>query len=123
VTPPTRTGRVSSWLSWKISGSLGSSGLEVKPGSGFSGNLCDRVHLPRFYVVFIVLVVVILVVVFICIEVAIFVVIEVIVDIIVVGEESQPIEVERERCHAEPSAGFAGSGVFGFAGGGYVVQK
>jgi hypothetical protein len=76
------------------------------------------VHLPCFYVVVVALVFVVLVVVFICIDVAIFVIIEVIVELIVVNEEGQLIEAERERCHAEPSAGFAGSGVFGFAGGG-----
>jgi hypothetical protein len=111
------------WLSWKISGSLGSSEPEVKPGSGFSGNPCDGVHLPSFYVVVVTLVFVVVVVVFICIEVAIFVVIEVIIDLIVIDEEGQVIEDERDPFHAEPSAGFAGSGVFGFAGGGYVVQK
>jgi hypothetical protein len=102
-------------LSWKITGSLGSSEPEVKPGSGFSGNLCGRVHLPRFYVVFSVVVVVILIVVFVCIGEVIFVVIDVIVDL--------TLEHESVR-HDAASAGLAaGSGGLGFAGGGYVVQK
>jgi hypothetical protein len=77
--------------------------------------------LPGFYVVVVALVIFVVVVVFICIEVALFVIIEVIVDLIVVGEERHTIELE--CVHAEPSAGLAGSGAFGFAGGGYVVQK
>jgi hypothetical protein len=113
VTPSTpNTGRASSWLSWKIIGSLGSSEPEVKPGSGFSGNLRGGVHLPGFYVIFFVIVirVFVVVVVVICIEEVIFVIIEVIIALI----------VERKIVrHDVASAGFAaGSAGLGFAGAG-----
>jgi hypothetical protein len=111
VTPSTpNTGRASSWLSWKIIGSLGSSEPEVKPGSGFSGNLCGGVHLPGFYVILFVIVIRVFVVVFfVCIEEVIFVIIEIIALII-----------EREMVrHDVASAGFAaGSAGLGFAGAG-----
>jgi hypothetical protein len=74
------------------------------------------VHLPCFYIVFVVVLVFIFVVIFVCIEEVIFVIIEVIVALI--------IEREIIRHDDAASTGFAaGSAGFGFAGGGYVVQK
>ena len=73
--------------------------------------------MPGFYIVFVVVLVrIIFIVVFVCIEEVIFVIIEVLIALI--------IEREMIRHDDGTSAGFAaGSAGFGFAGGGYVVQK